>query len=217
MQLFSTNHNYFLQTTTFFYKSQLFSTNHNFFLQIATIFYKPQLFSANSNYFLHSCNFFLQIATIFYKPQLFSTNRNYFLHSCNFFLQYCNFFLQTATFFYKSQLFSTILQLFSIIDNFFLPITTFFCKIFFPQKGISESLVWIKEKSAISLVYHICREVGKWIALAASRSARGASNQPIFMGDCLTICHMYLPCLPGEWVSFCLPGAIAVSVDVAWT
>ena len=35
-----------------------------------------------------------------------------------------------------------------------------------------------------------------WIAPAESRSVRGASHQPIFMGDCLTICHTYLPCLP---------------------
>ena len=139
----------------------------------ATFFYKLQLFSTNHN-------FFLQIATIFHKPQLFSTNCNYFLHSCNFFLQYCNFFLQTATFFYKSQLFSTILQLFSLIHNFFLQITTFFCKIAtFSTEGISESLVWTKEKSVISLVYHMCREDGKWIASAESRSMREASHQPI--------------------------------------
>ena len=37
-----------------------------------------------------------------------------------------------------------------------------------------------------------------WIAPAESRSVRGASHQPIFMGDCLTICHTYLPCLPGN-------------------
>ena len=48
----------------------------------------------------------------------------------------------------------------------------------------------------------MCREDGKWIASAESRSVRGASHQPNFMGDCSTICHMYLPCLPGEWVSF---------------
>ena len=35
-----------------------------------------------------------------------------------------------------------------------------------------------------------------WIAPVESRSVRRASHQPIFMGDCLTICHMYLPCLP---------------------
>ena len=88
---------------------------------------------------------------------------------------------------------------------------------FFSTERISESLVWIKEKSAISLVYHMCREDGKWIALAESRSVRGASRQPVFMGDFLTICHMYLPYLPGEWVSFCVPGAIAVTAVAAWT
>ena len=51
-----------------------------------------------------------------------------------------------------------------------------------------------------------------WIASAESRSVRGASHQPIFMGDCLTICHMHLPCLPGEWFSFSVLGAVEVSV-----
>ena len=171
VQLFSTNHNFFLQSTTFFYKSQLFSTNHSFFLQTTTFFYKSQLFST-----------FFQLLSIIL--QLFSTNRN--------------FFLQFTTFFYKSQLFSAKSQLFS-------------------TEEISESSLCIKEKSVISLVYHICREDGKWIASAESRSVREASHQPIFMSDCLTICHMYLPCLPGEWVSFCVPGAIAVSADAAWT
>ena len=99
MQLFSANHNYFLQTTTFFYKSQLFSTNHNFFLQIATIFYilasffyKSQLFSTNYNFFLQIAIIFYILETLFYNP--------------------ATFFLQTATFFYKLQLFSTTLQLF---------------------------------------------------------------------------------------------------------
>ena len=40
------------------------------------------------------------------------------------------------------------------------------------------------------------KKVIVWIAPAESRSMRGASHQPIFMGDCLTICHTYLPCLP---------------------
>ena len=36
------------------------------------------------------------------------------------------------------------------------------------------------------------------IALAKSRSARGASHQPAFMSGCLTISHTCLPCLPSE-------------------
>ena len=55
-----------------------------------------------------------------------------------------------------------------------------------------------------------------WIASAESRSVRGASHQPIFMSDCLTICHMHLPCLPREWVSFCVSGAVEVGRDAAW-
>ena len=54
------------------------------------------------------------------------------------------------------------------------------------------------------------------IASAESRSVRGASHQPIFMGDCLTICHTYLPCLPREWVSFCVSVTAEVSADAAW-
>ena len=53
------------------------------------------------------------------------------------------------------------------------------------------------------------------IASTESRSVRGASRQPIFMDDCLTICHTYLPCLPREWVSFCVSGAVEVSADAA--
>ena len=44
---------------------------------------------------------------------------------------------------------------------------------------------------------------------------RGASHQSSFMDDCLTNSHTcVLPCLPGEWVSFCVLGA--VEVDGAW-
>ena len=32
---------------------------------------------------------------------------------------------------------------------------------------------------------------------AKSRSAKGASHLPAYMGSCLTICQMYLPCPPG--------------------
>ena len=55
-----------------------------------------------------------------------------------------------------------------------------------------------------------------WIASAESRSVRGASHQPIFMGGCLTISHMYLPCLPREWISFCVSGTAEVNADAAW-
>ena len=55
-----------------------------------------------------------------------------------------------------------------------------------------------------------------WIASAMSRSMRGASHQPGFMGSCLTISHMCLPCLPGGgWVNTCAlvwPLAIALMV-----
>ena len=34
------------------------------------------------------------------------------------------------------------------------------------------------------------------VASAKSRSARVASHQPVFMGSCLAISHMCLPCLP---------------------
>ena len=74
-----------LQITNFFYKSQLFSTNHNFFLQsttlfsnIVTFFYKVQLFSpilrlfsTDHNFFLRYCDFFLQTTTFFYNIATF--------------------------------------------------------------------------------------------------------------------------------------------------
>ena len=41
----------------------------------------------------------------------------------------------------------------------------------------------------------------------------GASQQSVFMSDCLLVTCV-LPCLPGEWVSFCVSGAI--EADGAW-
>ena len=98
---------------------QLFSTNHNYFLQITTSFYKPQLFSTNHNFFLQYGNFFLQITTFFYKSQLFSTFLQLFVQYWNFFLQSCNFFLQCTTFFYKWLLFSINHYFFYTILNLF--------------------------------------------------------------------------------------------------
>ena len=59
VQHFSTNHNFFLQVTTF--------------LQIATIFYKPQLFSTILQLFCTNCSYSLQITekVIFCKLQVF--------------------------------------------------------------------------------------------------------------------------------------------------
>ena len=43
------------------------------------------------------------------------------------------------------------------------------------------------------------------IASAKSRSVRGASHQPDFMGNCLNISHMCLHCVPdGGWVIPCV-------------
>ena len=55
---------------------QLFSTNHNYFLQNTTTFDKPQRFSRNDNCFLQSCNYFLQTTTFFKKYKVFSTTCN---------------------------------------------------------------------------------------------------------------------------------------------
>ena len=44
------------------------------------------------------------------------------------------------------------------------------------------------------------------VALAKSRSVRGASHQPAFMSSCLTISHMCLPCLLSGRVSPSVPG-----------
>ena len=130
VQLFSTSHNFFLQSATFFYKSQLFSINRNFFLHIATIFYKSQLFSTNRNYFIHSCNFVLQIATIFY---ILAT-----------------FFYNIATFFYKPLLFFTI-------HNFFLQITTFKIATFFHRRNKRVFSLDKREKRYFISLPHVLR------------------------------------------------------------
>ena len=52
------------------------------------------------------------------------------------------------------------------------------------------------------------------IALVLSWSVRGASHQPVFIGDCLNFVTCVFPYLPGKWVSFCVPGAI--KADVVW-
>ena len=44
------------------------------------------------------------------------------------------------------------------------------------------------------------------IALAKSRSVRGASHYLAFMSSCLTISHTCLPCLPSGRVSPSVPG-----------
>ena len=49
------------------------------------------------------------------------------------------------------------------------------------------------------------------IALAKSRSARGAFHQPAFIDNSLTIAHT-LSCLPGRWV---IPGCSITSFN--WT
>ena len=46
------------------------------------------------------------------------------------------------------------------------------------------------------------------VASTESRSARGASHQPAFKDDCLTISHTCLPGLPRGRVSPCAPGLI---------
>ena len=52
------------------------------------------------------------------------------------------------------------------------------------------------------------------ITSAKSQSIRGASHQPAFMADCLTISHMCLPCLPSGKVNPCVPGVIEGSEDI---
>ena len=150
-------------------RSAIFSKNHNYLLQITAVFYKPQFFSTiwwllstNHNFFLQYCNFFLQIATFCHKSLLFSTDHNLFYTILNLFIHYYNFFEQILTcfhknsnfflhfrklFFHKYQLFSAISQLFS-------------------TEGMSESLVWINEKSVTSFTtrrrWPMRSELEKW-------------------------------------------------------
>ena len=68
-----------------------------------------------------------------------------------------------------------------------------------PNLATCQLAAW--DENAVELELKLSDENGrrkqtKWIAPAESRSVRGASHQPIFMGDCPTICHTYLPCLP---------------------
>ena len=51
------------------------------------------------------------------------------------------------------------------------------------------------------------------IVLAKSWSTRGASDQPAFMDNCLTISHTCLPCLPSRWVSPCVLYSIMIGLN----
>ena len=129
LQLFSTNHYFFLQYGDFFLQITTFSSsNHNFFLQsttffsnTATFFIKPQLFS-------QCCNLFLQITTFFIKPQLFSTRHNFFFPILQLFSSNHIFFLESTTFFSILQLVSTKHNFFLQYGDFSLRITTLFFK-----------------------------------------------------------------------------------------
>ena len=53
------------------------------------------------------------------------------------------------------------------------------------------------------------------IASAKSCSVRGASHQPAFMGRCLTISHICLPCLPGGgWANPCVLWPLVIELMV---
>ena len=142
VHLFSTDHKYFHQTTTFFYNIVSFSTNPNnfyqtttFFYNIETFFYKLQLFSTLLQLFSTVLKLFSTIHNFFYKPQLLLYNIESFLYIIRTFSTNCNLFPKEQqlflhfwkSFFHKSQLFSGIWQLFS-------------------TAGMSVPLVWIKEK-----------------------------------------------------------------------
>ena len=50
--------------------------------------------------------------------------------------------------------------------------------------------------------------------LRLNPGTRGASNQPAFMGNCLTISHTCFPCLPSRWVSTCVLCPLIVGLNV---
>ena len=111
-----------LQITIIFHKLQLFSTNHYFFLQYGDFFLQITTFSSsNHNFFLQSTTFFSNTATFFIKPQLFSQCCNLFLQTTTFFYKAQLFFSNIATFFIKPHFFSRK-------HNFFLYIATCFYK-----------------------------------------------------------------------------------------
>ena len=53
-----------------------------------------------------------------------------------------------------------------------------------------------------------------YILSAKSQSARGASHQPVFMGSCMTISHMCLPCLSSRRISPCVLCPLLVGLMV---
>ena len=69
----------------------------------------------------------------------------------------------------------------------------------------NETLLWLAGMNCVKML----------IASAKSRSTRGASHQPAFMGGCLTISKTCLPCPPSGRVSPCVPGVIEGNED-AW-
>ena len=72
-----------------------------------------------------------------------------------------------------------------------------------PKSGYRETVLQVQSNVNINVT-----EVHKHDdadCFAKSRSVKGASHMPAFMGSCLTISHMCLPCLPGgEWASPCV-------------
>ena len=57
----------------------------------------------------------------------------------------------------------------------------------------------------VSVVLFLWEVAVVLIALAKSRSAKGASQQPVFMGSCLGISHMHFPCLPSGRINNKMP------------
>ena len=69
---------------------------------------------------------------------------------------------------------------------------------------------WFFEKSQSNWIWlsniesnFICKAIPLFMQISSAKSwnARWASHHPAVMGNCLTITHTCLPCLPSRWVS----------------
>ena len=71
------------------------------------------------------------------------------------------------------------------------------------QPNIFEEKIFARQKLTLWIKLDIKSQILAYmqIALAKSRSTMRASHHPAFMGNCLTINHTCLPCLPIRWVS----------------
>ena len=60
------------------------------------------------------------------------------------------------------------------------------------KKTVLQNFSVFTGKQLCQSLFLIKLQTFRWIASAKSRSVRGGSHQPAFMGSCLTICHVFV-------------------------